>query len=86
MANAALLPLHVICGRARLGQDFTFSQVRFDLAEAVRSHTWRAVARFSLAQVCNVRVRYRFRILTDRVAKEVSSCIRDSVSSRDGKS
>jgi hypothetical protein len=33
-----LAPDYTICGRARLGQDITYVEVRFDLAETVRSH------------------------------------------------
>jgi hypothetical protein len=33
-----LAPAHAICDRARLGQDLTYGEVRFDLAETVRSH------------------------------------------------
>ena len=51
-----LAPEHTICGRARLGQDLTYGEVRFDLSEAVRDHIWSTLTRFSSAQVCNVRV------------------------------
>ncbi|MEE8620766.1 MAG: hypothetical protein V3T37_01810, partial [Syntrophobacteria bacterium] len=43
-------------GCARLRQAFTYGKVRLDLSEPVRSHIWRTLARFFLAQVCNVRV------------------------------
>jgi hypothetical protein len=33
-----LAPEHAICDRARLGQDITYGEVRFDLTETVRSH------------------------------------------------
>jgi hypothetical protein len=33
-----LAPEHAICDRARLGQDVTYGEVRFDLAKTVRSH------------------------------------------------
>jgi hypothetical protein len=33
-----LAPEHAICGRAHLGQNLMYGEVRFDLAETVRSH------------------------------------------------
>jgi hypothetical protein len=33
-----LAPEHAICDRARLAQDITYGEVRFDLAETARSH------------------------------------------------
>ena len=51
-----LAPEHAICDRARLGQDLTYGEVRFDLAETVRSRIYRTLTRFSSAQAYNVRV------------------------------
>jgi hypothetical protein len=44
--------------RTRLGQELTYGEVRFDLAETVRSPPTaeRTLTRFSSVQVCNVRV------------------------------
>jgi hypothetical protein len=51
-----LAPEHAICALARRGQDFTYGEVRLDLPETARGHIWRTLARFSSAQICNVRV------------------------------
>ena len=51
-----LAPEHAICALARLGQDLTYGQVRFVLPQTARGHIWCTLARFSSAQVCNVRV------------------------------
>ena len=54
--TAKLAPEHAICALARLGQDFTYGEVRLDLPETARGHIYRTLARFSSVQVCNVRV------------------------------
>jgi hypothetical protein len=54
--SSKLAPEHAICALARRGQDFTYGEVRLDLPETARGHIWRTLARFSSAQVCNVRV------------------------------
>ena len=58
--TAKLAPVHAVCARARLGQDLTYGEVRFDLSETARGHIWHTLARFSSAQVCNVRVNSLF--------------------------
>jgi hypothetical protein len=45
--TAALARQHATCGCARLGQDFTYGQVRLDLSKPVRSQICRTLARFS---------------------------------------
>ncbi len=36
--TAKLAPEHAICALARLGQDFTYGEVRLDLPETARGH------------------------------------------------
>ena len=56
--TAKLAPEHAICALARLGQDLTYGEVRFDLPKPARGHIWRTLARFSSVHFCNVRVNY----------------------------